>query len=166
MVPQEVRAVIFSKPEALQDKVGEVIQKYHKTRLEDVVILAFLREPPQTSQGNILPGRVYLPSAFIKHLCEHGGWNEPDVIMEVSQAAWASEELGEKYKEALIDHLLSYIQEGKKDGAVKIVAPVGEHRQVLERHGKWSADLKHSLDGFEKMQHDLPLGEEEQGEAA
>jgi len=138
-------AVQYKPAPEVEEVARELIPEYH-AHLAEAKIEYLYRVGTWNSKGKVMMAKIHVLSGREKHL------TGLDIVMEVNRAVWG--ELDAQQREALIDHKLCHVVEGK-DGYKRVDHDLGEFSAVIRRHGLWN----HEVQGFVKAVRQMTFNE-------
>lgn len=157
----------YSESETIATMAGNLIGAYHAELAEARIFYVFVSKASKKNGQDVL-GKARKLSGFQEWALEY------DFVVEVAEDKWA--ELNGNQRTALIDHLLECCTgETEEDGTMtwSMREPdVREFSTILGRHGAWNDQLRGfvsiaksvNLEGFEEVENEVDLGDEEEEE--
>lgn len=143
----EAVPLIISSHEASQLLAEQLIKDYHDS-LAEANFIFLCRNKPIKQGGRTVGGTVKKANPLERHLGGHlfPEDKEPDFIMMISLDEWNAMAENPRQRQALVDHLLTRcVGDEQEDGSYKYsirAAQVQEFPEVVERNGRWNADLQ------------------------
>ena len=137
----------YGPAESVEEIAKRLIPTYHPEIASARIVYIFVDKASKKS-GKLVPGKARRVSGALEYLLEQ------DFIVEVALECW--NEMGEKQRNALVDHLLESCTgiEDEQNGEMKWAmreADVREFTSILNRHGAWTDELSGMVEVAQRL---------------